>query len=119
MKDPHEVILKPYITERAVSQSYGDPRIREEKNITHKYAFLVTPRANKLEIKEAIEAIYNAGKKKGDWIEVVSVNTATLHGKKKRVRTRTSQMPVSGYRSDRKKAIVTLKKGQIIEDYGV
>lgn len=117
MKSPYEIILQPYITERSAAQSYGDPKIRNEADLVRKYTFLVNKHANKLEIKSAIEAIYNAGKKKKDeLIEVTSVRTITMHGKTKRVRSRVS---ATGRRSDRKKAIVTLAKGQMLEDYGV
>ncbi len=114
MKDAHEVILKPFITERSVAMSQGDPHIHEEQEITRKYTFLVAGGANKVEIKDAIESIYNAGKKKKDeLIKVQKVHTVTLHGKKRRVGRSIGSKP------DRKKAIVTLAKGQILEDYGV
>jgi large subunit ribosomal protein L23 len=115
VKIPYDVIIRPHITERAVQASYGDPRIRDEKLLVRKYTFIVAKDANKIEIKAAIEAIYNEGKKKKDeLIEVTSVRTMTMHGKKRTVGRRTP-----GYRPDRKKAIVTLKIGQMLEDYGV
>lgn len=119
MKDPHDIIIKPHITERSVAASYGDPFVKDEKHNVRKYTFEVAKDSTKIEIKSAIEAIYNAGKKKGDMIEVTGVNTTTIKGKKRRVRTKHSQYPVSGYRADRKKAIITLKAGQQLEDFGV
>ena len=117
MKSPYEIILKPYITEKSAQMSYGDPNAKDEASLVRKYTFLVALNANKLEIKSAIEAIYNAGKKKKDeMIEVTDVHTMTMHGKTKRVR---SKFNVSGRRSHRKKAIVTLARGQMLEDYGV
>lgn len=113
MKSPYDIILRPHITEKSVALSYGDPRIRDEKDLIRKYTFIVMPDANKLEIKAAIEAIYNAGKKVSDAIVVESVRTSSIPGKKRRVGQRT------GYKADRKKAIVTLAKGQMLEDYGV
>ena len=114
MKSPHEIILKPFITERSVSLSQGDARIHEEQNITRKYTFIVDINSNKIEIKDAIESIYNAGKKKKDELIVVDkVHTIKLPGKKRRVGRNIGTKP------DRKKAIVTLAKGQILEDYGV
>ena len=86
MKDPHQIIVKPHITERTLAQSYGDPRIQEEKDLIRKYTFIVAPDANKIEIKAAIEAIYNAGKKKGEGIDVQSVRTVTLRRQSKRDR---------------------------------
>lgn len=115
MKDPHTIILRPHITEKSVAQSYGDQRIREEKDLVRKYTFIVARDANKLEIKAALEAIYNTGKKKSDdLIKVDNVRTVRVIGKKRR----RGQKSV-GYEPDRKKAIVTLAKGQLLEDYGV
>lgn len=114
MKNPHEIILRPYITEKSVAMSYGDQRIQDEKQIVRKYTFEVARDSNKLQIKDAVEAIYNAGKKKEDAISVSSVRTVKVLGKKRR-RSYKSQ----GYEPDRKKAIVTLGAGQVLEDYGV
>jgi len=114
VKDPHTIILQPHITERTVGLSQGDPKIHEETQITRKYTFIVDKTANKIEIKEAFESIYNAGKKKKDELILVDhVRTVTLHGKKRRVGKNVGNKP------DRKKAIITLAKGQILEDYGV
>ena len=114
MKDPHLVIVKPHITERSVAESYGDPNVREEADLVRKYTFIVAKSANKIEIKSAIEAIYNSGKKASDQVNVTSVRTIRLPGKKKR-----QARVTGGYTPDRKKAVVTLAKGQILEDYGV
>lgn len=114
MKDPHLIVIKPHITEKSVALSYGDPRIRDEKDLVRKYTFVVANDANKMEIKQAIEAIYNEGrKKKEELITVESVRTIRVLGKKRRRGMRT------GYAPDRKKAIVTLGRGQMLEDYGV
>jgi len=115
VKDPHLIVIKPHITEKSVAMSYGDPRIREEKDLVRKYTFIVARDANKLEIKAALEAIYNSGKKKKDeLIEIESVRTMRVLGKKRRRGAKST-----GYAPDRKKAIVTLGKGQMLEDYGV
>lgn len=114
MKNPYDVIVAPHITERTVALSYGDPNIREEADLVRKYTFVVAWRSNKIEIKQAIEALYNAGKKKNEEaISVTSVRTIKIPGKKKRRGNSTGNTP------DRKKAIITLKKGQLLEDYGV
>lgn len=114
MKQPYDIIIQPHITEQSVQASYGDPNIKNEEDLVRKYTFIVAPDANKIEIKAAVEAIYNDGKKKKEeLITVTSVRTVTMKGKSRRVGRST------GYRSDRKKAIVTLAKGQILEDYGV
>ena len=115
MKEPHDIIVRPHITERSMKATYGDEHQRDESKLIRKYTFIVASDANKIEIKAAIEAIYNAGKKKGETITVESVRTITMHGKKHRVRGFVKQ----GMRPDRKKAIVTLARGQMLEDYGV
>lgn len=119
MKDPHNIILRPYITEKSAAMSYGDMRIQNEKDLVRRYTFLVATDSNKIEIKSAIEAIYNEGKKKGDAISVTSVRTITIPGKTKKVRTKARAFPIAGKTPNRKKAIVTLAKGQMLEDYGV
>jgi len=68
----------------------------------NQYVFRVNPRANKLQIKKAIELIFKKN--------VVSVNTSNFAGKKKRERT-----PNFGRRAHWKKAIVTLKEGEKID----
>ncbi|MGV3615321.1 MAG: 50S ribosomal protein L23 [Fimbriimonas sp.] len=134
MKNPHDIVVRPHITEKSVGLSYGDDRgtlqrlQREAKksddkkkgdvkvteaDIVRKYTFIVAKTANKIEIKSAIEAIYNEGKKADDAISVTSVRTIKVLGKKRRRGQKT------GYEPDRKKAIVTLKQGQMLEDYGV
>lgn len=113
MKNAYDIILKPHITERTVSASYGDPLIRDEKDLQRKYTFIVSTAANKIEIKRAIEEIYNAGKKDDDKIVVENVRTINMAPKKRRVGQRV------GLRAAKKKAIVTLAKGQMLEDYGV
>lgn len=113
MKNPHDIIIAPHVTEKAVSMSYGDPRIRDERQLVRKYTFVVAKDSNKLEIKAALEAIYNAGKKVDEAISVTSVRTLKVPGKKRR------RGRMTGYTPDRKKAVVTLAKGQLLEDYGV
>lgn len=113
MTSPYEIIIAPHLTEKSVALSYGDPNIRDEEKIVRKYTFLVKRDANKIQIKAAIEALYNDGKKKGEGIEVTSVRTIKVLGKKRR------RGRVAGYEPDRKKAVVTLKAGQMLEDFGV
>jgi len=84
------IIMRPLITEKAqimASQS--------------KYAFEVDKRANKMQIKEAVEVAFS--------VRVNSVNTATMKGKMKRYGRKASKLP------DWKKAIVTLAAGEKIE----
>ena len=114
MKSPYDIIVRPHITERSMALSMGDPRVDPEK-LSRKYTFVVATSANKIEIKAAIEAIYNTGKSKKDNLIVVDrVTTINMKGKSKRVGQR-----AAGKRPDWKKAIVTLAKGQMLEDFGV
>ena len=68
------------------------------------YLLQVAPDANKIEIREAVEQLFN--------VQVTAVNTQTQHGKWRRLGTHV------GRRSDWKKAVVTLAKGQKIEVKG-
>lgn len=114
MINPYEIIIAPHLTEKSVALSYGDPNIKDDEKIVRKYTFLVKKTANKIQIKAAVEALYNEGKKKKDeGIEVTSVRTIKVLGKKRR------RGKSVGYEPDRKKAVVTLKQGQMLEDYGV
>ena len=113
MKNAYDIIIAPHVTEKAVGMSYGDSRIRNEALLVRKYTFLVATSANKLEIKAALESIYNAGKKADQGITITSVRTLRVPGKKRR------RGKSVGYTPDRKKAIVTLGPGQLLEDYGV
>ena len=90
MKTARDVIIRPVVSEK----SYGGL----EQNT---YTFLVDPRSNKTEIKEAIQKIWN--------VRVNSVNTLNRKGKVKRRRF------TQGKRADQKRAIVTLAEGDSIE----
>ena len=133
MKSPHEIIVKPHITEKSVAASYGDDRAAlkrlqnearaagkkpgdvqlSDEELVRKYTFVVAKDANKIEIKKAIEAIYNEGRKADDAIKVTNVHTINLPAKKKR------RGKSVGMTRARRKAVVTLAKGQMLEDYGV
>jgi large subunit ribosomal protein L23 len=116
MKTAYSIIVKPHITEKSVALSYGDPNIVDESQIQRKYTFIVAKDANKIEIRKAFEDIYNAGKKGDEVLKVVSVRTAIMPGKRGR-RMGSARQP--GHQPDRKKAVITLAKGQMLEDYGV
>ena len=89
MNKKYEIIYAPIITEKTAMMANEN-----------KYAFKVDPRANKTEIKQAIESIFN--------VKVVSINTANSHPKKRRVGKYT------GYTDKYKKAIVKLAEGNSI-----
>jgi large subunit ribosomal protein L23 len=73
-----------------------------EKGKQPKYLFRVDPRANKLQIKQAVETFFN--------VKVAKVNTMNYLGKKKRLRTLRY-----GKKADWKRAVVTLREGSKIE----
>ena len=85
-----EIIKSPVVTEKAAVLQEGGT-----------YSFYVAPKANKTEIKDAIEKIFK--------VTVVDVRTINVHPRKKRVGRYT------GLSNRSKKAIVTLKAGQTIE----
>lgn len=87
-KDPRDILIAPVVSEK----SYG---LLDEG----KYTFIVDPRANKTEIKIAVEQVFS--------VKVDSVNTINRKGKTRRTRSGI------GKRKDTKRAIVTLREGTI------
>jgi len=85
----NQVLLKPTITEKST--------LLQESG---KYTFQVAPRANKMQVKEAVEKSFD--------VTVMDVNITKLHGKRKRYGPRIAKKP------DIKKAVVTLKSGDRI-----
>jgi large subunit ribosomal protein L23 len=90
IRDPRDVLLAPVVSEK----SYG---LLDE----NKYTFLVTPDANKTEIKIAVESVFK--------VRVTDVNTLNRQGKKRRTRYG------YGKRPDTKRAIVTVAPGERID----
>jgi len=91
MREAHQIIKKPLITEKSSRQ-------KEEGN---QIAFVVDPQATKIEIRQAVEKLFK--------VKVRRVRTMNMVGKRKRVGKFT------GWKSDWKKAIVTLGVGDHIE----
>ena len=91
------VLIRPLITEKMTGIS--------EK--LHQFGFLVNKNANKIQIKKAIEEMYN--------VNVTTVNTIRYSGKNKSRYTKKGF--VSGHKSAFKKAIVKLAEGQTIDFY--
>ncbi len=91
MNNLYNVIKKACLTEKGM-------HLHETMN---KIVIKVDPRANKLEIKDAVENLFN--------VKVANVRTANMHGKQKRVGR------MVGTTSDWKKAIVTLAEGHKID----
>ena len=91
------IIIKPIVTEKMT-------QISEKFN---RVGFQVAHSANKIEIKKAVEEMYN--------VTVISVNTLNYHGKKKSRYTKAGI--INGMTATYKKAIVTLKEGDTIDFY--
>ncbi|MGI8794660.1 MAG: 50S ribosomal protein L23 [Acidimicrobiales bacterium] len=92
MKDPRDVILRPVVSEKSYALL--------DNNV---YTFVVHPSANRTEIRQAVETIFN--------VSVVKVNTLNRKGKRKRNR----RSYTFGKRPDTKRAIVTLADGDRID----
>ena len=86
----HDIIIRPVITEKATAQ----------KEASNQVSFEVARRANRVEIKQAVEKVFD--------VHVAAVNTVHVKGKIKR------RGRIVGKRKDWKKAIVTLMPGQRI-----
>jgi large subunit ribosomal protein L23 len=95
MRPTEEVLIKPVLTEK----------IQNLSDKLNKYGFVVSPQSTKADIKHAVEKKFN--------VEVQAVRVINIKGKTKRMSTRRGM--TTGRRSDRKKAIVTLKKEQKID----
>jgi len=89
MNELYGVIKGPLLTEKS-------DRLKEQDG---QVVFKVDPRANKIQIKEAVEKFFN--------VKVAEIRTAKVHGKSKRVGRHLGQT------SDWKKAIISLKEGKI------
>lgn len=90
MRSAHQIIRRPVVTEKGTA-------LKEQ----NKYLFEVDRRANKVEIKQAVESLFN--------VKVAAIHTVSMRGKVKRLGR------FAGRTSDWKKAIVTLREGHSIE----
>ena len=90
------VLVKPIFTEKQTELT---------DKYENRYGFIVVPSANKVQIKQAVEALYN--------VHVESVNTMKYDGKKRSRYTKSGV--VEGRTSSYKKAIVTLREGEPID----
>ena len=91
--DPRDLLIKPVVSEK----SYA---LLDE----NKYTFVVDPRANKTQIKQAVEAVFQ--------VKVTGVNTINRQGKRKRTRFGVGQ------RNATRRAIVTVAAGDRIDIFG-
>jgi large subunit ribosomal protein L23 len=94
-KNPRDIIIRPVVSEKSYAALDGNV-----------YTFVVAGDANKIEIRQAIESIFE--------VKVINVNTVNRKGKRKRNR-RTGGY---GTRAASKRAIVTLSEGDAIEIFG-
>jgi large subunit ribosomal protein L23 len=91
-----DIIVKPVVTEKMNAQAS-----------LRKYGFIVNKKANKVQIKRAVENLYG--------VTVESVSTMFYAGKRKSRFTKTGV--VSGRQNGFKKAVITLREGDIIDFY--
>jgi large subunit ribosomal protein L23 len=94
-KSPRDIIIRPVVSEKSYAAF--------DANV---YTFLVAPDANKIEIKNAVEAIFG--------VQVTNVNTLNRKGKRKRNR----RTGTYGFRASTKRAVVSLAAGDRIEIFG-
>ena len=94
-RDPRDVIIRPVVSEKSYAAYDGNV-----------YTFVVAPDANQVEIRQAVESIFD--------VRVTNVNTLNRNGKRKRNR-RTGTF---GSRAAEKRAVVTLAEGQRIRVLG-
>ena len=93
-----QILINPVITEKSTKMS-------DKNNV---YTFVVAKSANKIEIRKAVEDMFN--------VSVANVNTAIMPGKPKSRSTKTTI--VRGTKSSYKKAFVTLTPGETINIFG-
>lgn len=93
-----EVLIKPVLSEK----------VNKQTDKMNRYAFIVGRKANKLEIKKAVEQFYG--------VQVTEVNTAVMPGKAKSRNTKAGV--VTGRKPAKKKAYVTVAQGETIDLYG-
>ncbi len=92
-----DIIVKPVVTEKMNAQA---DRLR-------KYGFIVSKKANKVQIKKAVESLYG--------VTVESINTMYYSGKRKSRFTKAGV--ISGRQNAFKKAVITLREGDVIDFY--
>lgn len=99
MRDIRLIVQKPVVTEKSTAL----------KEASNRYVFRVEVKANKRQIKRAVEKLFN--------VKVLDVRTAVYRGKKAVVMNRSGRF--EGYRPTWKKAFVTLAEGQKIDIFDV
>ena len=95
-----KILIKPVVSEKSFDLA-AEKSDNEKRNKKRKYTFVVSSGANKIEVKKAVEEMYE--------VEVENVNMVNIMGK----RVRWGRYRETGQKSMKKKAVVTLKKGDI------
>jgi large subunit ribosomal protein L23 len=104
MRSPEQIIKRPLLTEKGtlLKETGGNPQGElDPETVKSQLLFEVAKDANKVEIRHAVEKLWN--------VDVVSVRTSIVRGKEKRVGR------FIGKQSNWKKAVVTIAPGQNIE----
>jgi large subunit ribosomal protein L23 len=92
-----KILIKPIVSEKMTG-------LTDKFN---RYGFIVAPKANKLQIKKAVEELYG--------VKVETVNTMVVGGKRKSRNTKSGV--ITGRTATRKKAVITLAEGETIDFY--
>ena len=104
MRSPEQIIKRPLLTEKGTrlkdTGGHGEGEV-EPESLKSQLLFEVAPDANKVEIRHAVQKLWN--------VDVIAVRTAVVRGKEKRMGR------FVGKRSNWKKAIVTIAPGQSVE----
>jgi large subunit ribosomal protein L23 len=104
MRSPEQIIKRPLLTEKGTrlkdTGGHGEGEV-EPESLKSQLLFEVAPDANKVEIRHAVQKLWN--------VDVIAVRTAVVRGKEKRMGR------FVGKRSNWKKAIVTIAAGQTVE----
>jgi large subunit ribosomal protein L23 len=101
MKEIYQILVAPHITDKTVKNSF------DRRNDAYTYAFRVALKANKYEIKKAVESYFG--------VQVDKVNTLIVRGKVKRAQLRAKV--THGKLPNWKKAYIKLKPGQKISEF--
>jgi large subunit ribosomal protein L23 len=106
---PHEILIRPIVTEETSRLQFNPGRIRKrhadkDLPIRPRIAFVVDRNATKIEIRRAVESMFD--------VHVTSVNTMNVMGKERRVGRHIGRRP------SWKKAIVTLAEGEMVDVFG-
>jgi large subunit ribosomal protein L23 len=103
MRSPQSIIKRPLLTEKGtrLRETGGQAGAPAKEEVEQQLLFEVSPDANKIEIRQAVEKLFN--------VHVTQVRTQIVRGKEKRIGR------FVGRRPHWKKAIVTLQPGETIE----